>query len=82
MKPRASSSATASASPIASCSSVEVVGASPCGQASGARGNGSTHDVASRASADDFAGRYRDQRDREAAGIGDDALQLETLARP
>ena len=32
----------ASASPSASCSSVEVVGASPLGQASLARGSGST----------------------------------------
>ena len=33
-KPRASSKATASASPMDSCISAEVVGASPCGQAS------------------------------------------------
>ena len=38
VKPRASSKATASASPITSCMVVEVVGARPLGQASSARG--------------------------------------------
>jgi hypothetical protein len=42
VKPRLSSNAIASASPIAACIKVEVVGARLCGQASRAFGNSST----------------------------------------
>ena len=81
VKPRLSSSATASASPSASCISEDVVGARLCGQASRACGSSSTTSAALR----ERAGRVRrhgDQAGAEAARIVDQVLQLDGLARP
>ena len=81
VKPRLSSSATASASPSAACISVEVVGARLCGQASRACGN-SEHDVGGRAERAVGGGGDRDEPDAEAARIVDQVLELGGLARP
>ena len=81
VKPRFSRRATARASPSASWIVVEVVGASPLGQASLAFGR------VRQMSAARPEGRFRirgqrDQRHPEAPGIGDDVGKLRRLARP
>ena len=81
VKPRLSNSATASASPSASCISEEVVGARLCGQASRACGSSSTTSA-------DFASvlvgvrRHGDQPDAETARVVDQVLQFGGFARP
>ena len=76
-----SSSATASASPSASIIVVEVVGASPIGQASAAARQQQHHvGRLGQASNARLAGD-RDQRDVEPARIGDDVGELGALAR-
>ncbi len=81
VKPRRSSSATASASPSASWMRVDVVGASPFGQASSTLGNCSTISAA-RPSALFGIGGDGDERHGEAAGIIDHVAKLGGLAGP
>ena len=81
VKPRASRSAIASASPSASWISVEVVGARPCGQASSTRGRISATS-AERASVELARDGDGDERHAEAARIEDDVAELRRLARP
>ena len=81
VKPRCSSRATASASPRASCMVVEVVGASPFGQASCAR----RQDEADVRLPPERRGSARgdgDERNAEALRIGDEVGKLRRLAGP
>ena len=65
VKPRLSSSATASASPSAACISVEVVGARLCGQASSAFGSVSaTSDALARVDSPSAVTAIRPMRNR------------------
>jgi hypothetical protein len=79
VKPRRSSRATARASPRAICRVVEVVGALTSAVASGASGSSSTT-VGGPAQRAVGAAVMRDQRDREALGVGQDVGQLADLA--
>ena len=81
VKPRPSSSAIASASPIAACISDEVVGARLCGQASRAFGSSSTMSAASPSEEAAFEVTAIIGM-REAAGIIDEVLHLRLLAGP
>ena len=81
VKPRLSSSATASASPSASCISEEVVGARLCGQASRACGSSSTTSAAF-ASVLSASAVTAIRPMLEAARIVDQVLELDGLARP
>ena len=78
-KPRRSRSAIAKASPSAIIAVVEVVGASPIGQASGEGGNSRTASAAA-ARVERQTRRDRDQRDVEPARIRDDVGKLGRLA--
>ena len=81
VKPLLSSSAMARQSPSASCMMVEVVGASPCGQASLLCGSAST---TSAALASVLSARRGDgdQRHGESARIGHEVAELDRLAGP
>ena len=79
VKARLSISATASASPSASVIVVEVVGARPTEQASGAGGSTSAMSAA-RSSVEFGLPRHPDQRDAEAPGVGDEVGELRRLA--
>ena len=81
VKPRLSSSAIASASPIAACIKEEVVGARLCGQASRAFGSSSTIRAAS-PSEEPALEVTAIIGMREAAGIVDQVLHLRLLAGP
>ena len=81
VKPRLSSSATASASPSAACISVEVVGARLCGQASRACGS-TQHDVGGARERAVGGRRDGDEPDAEAPRIVGEVLELGGLARP
>ena len=81
VKPLASNSAIASASPSASCIVVEVVGARPFGQASCATGRQRRMSALPAERAVALRG-HGDQRNLEPLGVGDDRRQFDALAGP